>query len=462
MKNLIIVMLFSAISLMNFAQKQGVSEAGFNLYLNVPEGGVLSSGPIPEMNAFTSDGDAIKVNDLCKGKYTVLAAGCLTCPLFHQNYPEIEAAYADYKDKGVQFFYFYKYLRHPELDGYVQAQNISERLLQLAEARKKLGTKVPWIADTMEDDIRVGLRSGSWSVFLISPEGEVIYGSGSIEAKGLRNALTKAVGPVVDPTNTDELDLPKIARNEKLENRDSDLGVARPDGLTILKIVPHKAEETYYVKLRAEAEEALLVTGTGRLFLGFYPDPIHDVHWNNLAPPMQYKLSLPEGVNATPTVANALKGTGDGDTKPRQFWVDIVSDKPFRSIELKLDYYACTADMCLPLTHEYTIQMENENRGSRTYGMNKGNKGNSGGSSSSRSGSGDKRMLMERMDVDKDGYVSFDEMYTQMQKRQGNNLSRDKAKIHFDKLDLNNDGLISSDELLNAPQRQENTKRTRK
>jgi hypothetical protein len=377
MKTILFVLIINTIAVITLAQEQGPNNIISASYRNVPEEGVLNSGQIPDMNAFTADGDPIKVKELCKGKYTVLAAGCLTCPLFHQNYPEIEAAYTDYKGKGVQFFYFYKSLRHPELDGYVQAQNISERLLQLAEVRKKLGTKVPWIVDTMEDDIRIGLRSGSWSVYLISPEGEIVYGSGRIDRMGLRNALSKAVGVSATQTSTSDLDLPNIGRPARLINEDSEWGVTRPDGLSILTIVPTKPEETYYVKLRAEADDALLNTGTGRLFLGFYPDPIHDAHWNNLTPPMKYNLILPDGVTATPAEASAKKFSGDSDSNPRQFWVDISSDKPFKEIELTLDYYGCTSEICLPLTHEYIIKMENENRGSRTFGMNKGRAGNS-------------------------------------------------------------------------------------
>ena len=371
MKRIIYLIIFNFIVLVNIAQQpQQLSTNDANR--NVPAAGVLSSGQLPDMDAFTSEGKPIKVRELCKGKYTVLAAGCLTCPLFHANYPEIEAANADYAPKGVQFFYFYKYLRHPELDGYIQAQNISERLLQLAEARKKLGTKVPWIADTMDDAMRIGLRSGSWSVYLISPEGEVVYANGSIDADGLREALSKAVGPVATRTMTNDLNLPKINRPSSLVNEDSDLSVARPEGLTIVTIVAKKPEEIYYVKLRAEADDELLNTGTGRLFLGFYPDPIHNAHWNNLTPPMKYKLTLPKGVTASPIEASAKEGSSDSDTRPRQFWMNISSDKPVKEIGLKLDYYGCTSEICLPLTHEYTIKMENENRGSRTFGMNKG------------------------------------------------------------------------------------------
>jgi len=446
MKNLILTLFFSTLALGIMAQKS-TSDAT----RNVPAEGVLSSGRIPDMKAFTAEGTPIKVRDLCEGKYTVLAAGCLTCPLFHQNYPEIEAAFADYKDKGVQFYYFYKSLRHPELDGYVQAQNLSERLLQLAEARKKLGTKVPWIADTMDDNIRIGLRSGSWSVYLISPRGEVVYASGRIDPQGLRAALSKAVGPVQHPTQVSDLHLPKVGRAAKLVNEDSPLGVARPEGLSILSITPQNPEETYYVKLRAEADQALLRTGTGRLFLGFYPDPIHDAHWNNLAPAMRYKLTLPKGVNASPAEASANKGEGDSDAKPRQFWVDITSDRPFKAMTLKFDYFACSGDQCFALSHEYSIKMEEENRGSRTYGMNTGR-------TTPTKNTNQKGSRLERMDRNKDGRVSYDEMYAQMKKR-NSKLTKERAHQQFDKMDTNKDGFLSAKELEAA---QNNQQRSRK
>ena len=134
------------------AQQKG--PGGSDHHGSVPQGGVLRSGPLPDLNAFTAEGKPLELRNLCKGSYTVLASGCLTCPEFRRGYPEIEAASADYASKGVKFFYFYKSLRHPELDGYLQAQNISERLLQLVEARKKFGTKVimPWNKNDSSDD----------------------------------------------------------------------------------------------------------------------------------------------------------------------------------------------------------------------------------------------------------------------------------------------------------------------
>lgn len=350
-------------------------------------GSVLRDTALPDLNAYSADGKQLKVRELCSDKFTVLVAGCLTCPQFHRGYAEIEAACKDYLPKGVQFFYFYKSLRHPELNGYVEAQNMDERLLQLAKAKETLGTKVPWIADTIDNQLRDGLRSGSNSMYLISPDGNIVFGADRLDGPSLRGALTKHVGDVTNPTRASDLNLPRLARQRQPENVDSETQVARPDGLVIVATTPKNASETYYMKLRAEADADLLKTGTGRLFIGFYPDPIHGVHWNNLTKPMKYSLTLPSGVKATPTEASAKRGPGDKDVEPRQFWVDVEGDSPGASFELSMHYFGCTDTMCKALTQEYTVQLKAANMGSSTFGFNRGPRGRNG-SQGNRQGQG--------------------------------------------------------------------------
>ncbi|MGJ8643238.1 MAG: hypothetical protein ACSHX9_07510 [Luteolibacter sp.] len=411
---------------------------------------LLRQGLLPDLDAYSAEGKPLKLRELCQGKYTVLSSGCLTCPQFHQTYPEIEAANADFSELGVQFFYFYKSLRHPELNGYVDAQNISERLLQLAEARKLLGTKVPWIADTIVDSMRIALGANSQSVYLISPEGKILYASGNIKRDELRAALTKAVGTPPTETKVSDLNLPTIERPAPLVNTATKLTVERPEGLIILAVTPSKPDETYLVKLRAEADDNLLKTGTGRLFLGFYPDPIHDAHWNNLTEPMHFKLTLPEGVTATPSEASAEKGEGDSDTKPRQFWVDITSDIPTKELTLNLDYFGCTAELCMALSNEYTILLQDENRGARTYGMNKGTR-NNGSKRQNTQPSGGSSSRIQSMDTNEDGSVSYEEMKDHAKERRGEDFNEERFKTRFQSMDTNNDGSLSSDELSNIP-----------
>ncbi|GAF04005.1 EF-hand [Saccharicrinis fermentans DSM 9555 = JCM 21142] len=106
-----------------------------------------------------------------------------------------------------------------------------------------------------------------------------------------------------------------------------------------------------------------------------------------------------------------------------------------------MNYYACTSDKCFPLSQQYTIKIENQNRGARTFGMNKGQSAHKSNPSKTAS----RRMI--NMDTSKDGFVSFDEFYNKIKKRQGKTPTREKAQQRFEKIDTNKDGLISLEEL---------------
>ena len=332
---------------------------------------VLTEGQLPDTDALMPDGTEIKVRDLIKGKYTVIKSGCLTCPEFLVAYKELEATANDYREKGVQFYYIYQSLRHPEREGYVQPQNTKERLMHVQEAEERLGTKIPWIADTIDDSFRVAMRTNSNSVFIISPESEIVYAADRMNGDGVRRALVDLVGQVESVTSAQDLDFPAMPRFPPT-NITNDIRVERPQGLVILKTTTTKPEDTYYVKLRAEAEKSVLESGKGDLYLGFFPDPIHDAHWNNLTPGMKYELELPEGVTIDPPSATANKGPGDSDTQPRQFKLKVDADKKPEDIKLKLHYFACSPGMCKALTHEYVIAFEDMDRNSRTYSFNRG------------------------------------------------------------------------------------------
>ena len=338
---------------------------------------VVTEGQVPDTDAHLPDGTPIKVRDLIKGKYTVIKTGCLTCPEFLIAYKELEATAADYEKLGVQFYYIYQSLRHPEREGYVQPQNTKERLMHVAEAKERLGTKVPWIMDTIDDSFRVAMRSNSNSIFVFSPENEIAYAADRMNHDGLRRALVELVGPVENPTNKEDLVFPELPRFPP-KNITNEIRVERPQGLVILKTTPTKPEETYFVKLRAEAEKSVLETGKGDLYLGFFPDPIHDAHWNNLSPPMQYVFELPEGVTIDPPTKEANKGPGDSDTEPRQFKLKVESDGKPADVKLKINYFACSPGMCVAKSHEYTISFEDMDRNSRTYSFNRG-QGSPGG-----------------------------------------------------------------------------------
>ena len=53
----------------------------------------------------------------------------------------METIERDYSPRGVRFFYVYKALAHPELNGYVQPVTLDERLMHVEEAELTLGAR---------------------------------------------------------------------------------------------------------------------------------------------------------------------------------------------------------------------------------------------------------------------------------------------------------------------------------
>ena len=79
--------------------------------------------------------------------------------------------YRDYKDK-VQFFYVYKSVEHPEVNGFVSAFNIDERLKHIAVAKDRFKSEIPWICDSMENDVKYAFGRAPNGEFIIDPEGK--------------------------------------------------------------------------------------------------------------------------------------------------------------------------------------------------------------------------------------------------------------------------------------------------
>ena len=60
----------------------------------------------------------------------------------------METLERDYTPKGVQFYYLYKQLAHPELSNYVDPFTLDERLMHVKQAEVQLGSRIPWITES--------------------------------------------------------------------------------------------------------------------------------------------------------------------------------------------------------------------------------------------------------------------------------------------------------------------------
>ncbi len=200
----------------------------------------------------------------------------------------------DYAPKGVQFFYVYKALAHPELNGYVKPVTLQERLLHIKEARRTLGTSIPWICDGMDNAIKEAFGRRQNSEFIIDPEGKILVSRDWSNPQVLREDLARIIGPVENPTTVADLDL-KTADPPKEAPSGIVPGVDRPSNgrALITKAKPGKDGEPFYVKLRAEGVPSVLDDGRGTIYIGFHLDPLYHVHLNNLVKPVQVNITSP-------------------------------------------------------------------------------------------------------------------------------------------------------------------------
>lgn len=271
----------------------------------------------------------------------------------------METVYRDYAPKGVKFYYIYKSLAHPENNGYVRPYTLQDRLKHIQEAKRRLGTQIPWICDTMKNDVKHALGDRPNSEFIIDPKGIIIVKRSWSNPSQLRSDLEKLVGPVARPTTVADLDLKQEVRPKPAAS-----GVVPrielPGRMQPLVIKPGKSEHPYYVKLRAEGDASLLRGGKGTLYLGFRLDPLYDVHWNNLADPIRWRIEAPPGVTVTPAKGEGPKVSVEADVDPREFLVRVDAGNARQpKLELSVSYVVCNdaEGWCKTIEQKYVVEL---------------------------------------------------------------------------------------------------------
>ncbi|TDI71433.1 MAG: hypothetical protein E2O85_02155 [Bacteroidetes bacterium] len=392
----------------------------------------LGSSLPDDLAVFDVGQNKVKLNSLLEGHYTVLVSGCLTCPAFLRSYSGVEAVHRDYASQDVQFYYLYKALAHPENNGYVQVFTIGERFAHIEDAKMRLGTQIPWLADPISNEVTNTFGTTPNSEFIFDPDGKIVHMQVWSSGRQLRTALEDLFGPVGDPTKISDLQLPEVIPLNS-PTRGVVESINFSETLIPILIDPTIDGTTYYVKLRAEVTDALLRTGSGQMYLGFHLDPIHRVHWNNLVDPISYDLTMPTGTTVTPSSGSAPKVEQVSDNDPREFLVDVTDWRSDDSITLSVNYYACDEDdrWCRAVSQNYTIQLERDLFGGGVIGRSF-----RGGGRGNRSGddAGLAWQQMMRFDTSGDGKISMEE-------------APDPLKRRFGDMDINNDRFIDEQEM---------------
>jgi len=397
----------------------------------------------------------------------------------------LETVHQDYAPKGVQFFYIYKALAHPEHNGYVTPLNLKERLLHVREAERTLGSNIPWICDSMENTLKHGLGNAPNSEYLIDPDGVILKRRAWSDPDALRSDLEALLGPVVSPTKVSDLNMPTEPPPSTVA-KGIVPRIQRPsDPMQAVKVTARQNDkgQPFYVKLRAEATQDLLRRGRGQLYIGFFMDPLHHVHWNNLTDPLRYQLTLPEGFHATPASGSSAKVEHPADADPREFLIDLSCppDQRQTPFQITIDYFACDDDdtFCVPVRQVFEVSLEAGRDGGRVMRR----PDNPQGSRPNRRGRGNmpswERMLerdsnqdgklsrsewpaprldfFERMDANQDGFVDETEMSDSISRFSPPNATpnqsgnRGNAPLWFNQFDTNRNRSIDLNELEQAP-----------
>ncbi|MCR9247792.1 MAG: protein-disulfide reductase DsbD N-terminal domain-containing protein [bacterium] len=293
---------------------------------------------------------------------------------FLRNVPGLEAVYRDYAPKGVRFRMIYKSIVHPGTNGYTEPYTLAERLRHVKVARQRLRTTVPWICDSMDNAIKAALKAAPNAEFVVDAEGKVLRKRFWHDPAELRAFLAEQVGAVERPTQVADLDMQLVFPERKAPR-----GVVKPlamtermRGLRVAPVLPKAAAAggddeaadsapPFFAKLVAEGCRQLLRTGEGRLYLGFYLDPLYEVHWNNPAGGLSFRIERPGDAEFEDVTGQTPNYEHDIDIDPREFFADIAAAKG-AELRLTVRYTVCddAETFCMPVEQSYTITLERD------------------------------------------------------------------------------------------------------
>lgn len=270
--------------------------------------------------------------------------------------------YRDYAPKGVQFHFVYKTLAHPENNGYVNPVTTEERLLHIREAKRIFdGVTIPWLCDNMQNDLKHQLGGLNNPEFIFDPKGKIVRLRDWSSPDELRADLEQLVGRAAKTTSVRDLNL----NIKKTATPTAPKGIVpklplsgRMQPITAIANT-EKSRSPFYAKLRAEADSSLLRTGSGKLYVAFHLDPLLNVCWNNLAKPVEYKITSSGVAKIRPSAGKGPKVEAASDSDPREFLLDISAWKKDQPLALEVRYFACNKEegWCRPVTQTYELQL---------------------------------------------------------------------------------------------------------
>ncbi len=231
--------------------------------------------------------------------------------------------------------------------------------MHVAEAKRRLGTSVTWLADTMDNVFHDTMGRTPNSELVVDSNGFVVARRQWSDPAALRDDMERLVGAVDQPTRVADLNLPEqppiptVAKGVVPR-------IPLPKNAMPMQIEPQLAgtDIPFYAKLRAEGTPELYETGKGTMYIGLHLDPLYRVHWNNEVDPVEYSITAPDGVTVTPSEAVAIDPEEPADADPREFLVE-VDGRPNQTLDLRVQYFACddALTFCIPVRQDYELHL---------------------------------------------------------------------------------------------------------
>ena len=254
--------------------------------------------------------------------------------------------------------------------------------MHIAEFQKLSQSEMPWLADTMDVDLKRALGAAPNGEYVFDKDGKLIRKRFWSDPNTLRKDLEKLIGKVDKITRVEDL-----KTRFRVEPRKIASGVVKPvkmpGGMVPIMVEPRpdkKKLTPYYVKLRAEASRTLFrptrdgKPRTGKLFLGFYLDPIYKVHWNNKMRPIVIKIEKDGNVVLDRYVMAGPKVDEPADVDPRQFMLAIKTSNSTdfsKPLQITVAYAACddAETFCLPVKQKFVVRWKPDRYGGSRPGV---------------------------------------------------------------------------------------------
>ena len=277
----------------------------------------------------------------------------------------METVFEDYSPRGVQFYYLYKPLAHPEIMNFVEPVTLEERLMHVEEAERIIGSGITWLADSMDDALYGAVGYIPNAEFVVGPDGAIVARRGWSDPAALRADLERLIGLVEHPTTVADLDLPEQRPIETVA-KNVVPRVQMPEGSwpMYVEAIQETTDIPFYAKLRAEGTPELFATGKGMMYLGFHLDPIYRVHWNNEVDPLEFELIVPSGMTVTPARGVGPDPEVSADADPREFLLEVDAENVSETVQVRVQYFACddALTFCIPVRQDYRVRLERDER----------------------------------------------------------------------------------------------------